>query len=178
MEIILRAAAKAKNLKRYWTGVPCVHRHISERYTVTGQCVQCGKSRLEDKDRRQQNNAWSLQNYHAHKNDPEFWARKRCGAIRRYCKKHTIPFDLTPDYILSQIPPDRRCPVLGTPFLFGGPKLHPHGASIDRVFPTVGYMQGNVHVISWRANNLKRDSLDPEELRKVADYMLRCMLRN
>ena len=33
--------ATALGLTRYFTGKPCKHGHLSERYTSTGQCVEC-----------------------------------------------------------------------------------------------------------------------------------------
>lgn len=38
--IVTRAEAKATGKKRYFTGKPCKHGHISERYTTKG-CVAC-----------------------------------------------------------------------------------------------------------------------------------------
>jgi hypothetical protein len=39
--IITRGEAQAKLLKTYFTGKPCKHGHISERYTSTGACLAC-----------------------------------------------------------------------------------------------------------------------------------------
>ena len=36
-----RAEAKELGLKRYFTGNPCKHGHVAERYASTGQCVEC-----------------------------------------------------------------------------------------------------------------------------------------
>lgn len=44
-EIISRAEAKAKGLKRYFTGKPCKHGHVSERYIGGKFCIQCEKVR-------------------------------------------------------------------------------------------------------------------------------------
>lgn len=41
MSLATRAEAKAAGEKKYFTGKPCKHGHISERYTCTGQCVRC-----------------------------------------------------------------------------------------------------------------------------------------
>lgn len=46
----------------------------------------------------------------------------------------------------------------------------PDSPSLDRVIPELGYVPGNVIVISWRANNLKRDATI-EELEAVIAYM-------
>lgn len=39
--IISRKLAKEKGLKHYFTGKPCKHGHISERYTSNNICVDC-----------------------------------------------------------------------------------------------------------------------------------------
>ena len=41
MDIILRKEAKAKGLKRYYTGLTCNKGHIAERQTTNGGCVIC-----------------------------------------------------------------------------------------------------------------------------------------
>ncbi len=41
MEIISRAEAKAKGLKRYFTGKPCKHGHAAERYVASSECCVC-----------------------------------------------------------------------------------------------------------------------------------------
>jgi hypothetical protein len=48
----------------------------------------------------------------------------------------------------------------------------PAKASIDKLIPELGYVPGNVFIVSWRANNLKSNSTI-EELEKVLDYMKR-----
>jgi hypothetical protein len=40
-EIIIKVEAKARGLKRYFTGKPCRNGHIAERLTGSGACVQC-----------------------------------------------------------------------------------------------------------------------------------------
>ena len=39
--ILTRKQAKSEGLTRYFTGKPCVHGHIAERFTCFGQCVEC-----------------------------------------------------------------------------------------------------------------------------------------
>ena len=41
LHLISRKVAKANNLKRYFTGNPCIRSHIDERMTSTGQCYSC-----------------------------------------------------------------------------------------------------------------------------------------
>lgn len=78
-------------------------------------------------------------------------------------KSRGIPFNLTIEDIV--IPP--VCPVFGTPFEMGN---HKTTASIDRVIPALGYVSGNIRIISNRANMIKGDA-DAFEIRAVADWL-------
>ena len=93
------------------------------------------------------------------------------NTARKRAKKNNIPFNLTEDYLKSIYPSDMICPVLGFEMSVGldengRPDTSP---SLDRIIPEKGYVQGNVVVVSMRANTIKRDAT-PEELRKVADF--------
>lgn len=52
--IITKAEARAKGLKRYFTGKPCKHDHLSEQYIGNGGCVKCHTKRFtsEENNRR------------------------------------------------------------------------------------------------------------------------------
>ena len=43
MQIVTRKEALSQGLKRYFTGKLCKNRHVSERYTDGGHCIQCMK---------------------------------------------------------------------------------------------------------------------------------------
>jgi hypothetical protein len=68
----------------------------------------------------------------------------------------------------TQIP--AQCPVLGIPLFFTPNQRTDNTPSLDRRDNAKGYVSGNVFVISWRANQIKRDAT-PEELRKLISYM-------
>ena len=56
-----------------------------------------------------------------------------------------------------------HCPVLGMELNYlgsvgSGGEKPPNTASIDRIIPSLGYVRGNVVVVSWRANSLKKDA--------------------
>jgi hypothetical protein len=42
--------------------------------------------------------------------------------------------------------------------------------TLDRTIPDLGYVPGNIDIISQRANVIKNDAT-PEEVQMVADYM-------
>ena len=64
-----------------------------------------------------------------------------------------------------------HCPVLGLPLYrnSGGAAQGPNSPSLDRIDPDLGYVRGNVKVISARANSIKSNAT-PEELLRVAAY--------
>lgn len=43
MKMGIRKDAKAKGLKRYFTGKPCKNGHVDWRYTANAHCVSCAK---------------------------------------------------------------------------------------------------------------------------------------
>jgi len=48
--IISRAYARALGLRFYFTGVPCLHGHISPRYVTSHGCVACFRTRYRYRD--------------------------------------------------------------------------------------------------------------------------------
>lgn len=64
------------------------------------------------------------------------------------------------------------CPVLGIliDYFCPGGKRNENSASFDRIDSTLGYVKGNVRVVSWRANRIKNDGT-AEEHRLIAEYL-------
>jgi hypothetical protein len=62
------------------------------------------------------------------------------------------------------------CPVLGLELTVGRGAPGPCSPSLDRMDNSLGYVKGNVRVISNRANSLKSDATI-EELRAVLAYV-------
>lgn len=77
-----------------------------------------------------------------------------------------IPFSIKIEDVV--IP--TRCPILGIPIFQGTGKLCDNSPSVDKMVPSLGYVPGNVAVISYRANRLKNNGT-AIEFRKIADWM-------
>ena len=70
------------------------------------------------------------------------------------------------------------CPVLGVPLILGASRSR-YSPSLDRIRPTLGYVRGNVRVISDQANRLKgavgcgelRTRIERSDAQRRADYI-------
>jgi hypothetical protein len=64
-EIISRKEARALGLKRYFTGKPCCHGHVDERYVAAGLCAECSRQivRLDYQKHRKKRLAAQIKNY-------------------------------------------------------------------------------------------------------------------
>jgi hypothetical protein len=73
-------------------------------------------------------------------------------SAKNRAKQKGIPFNITEE----DIPIPEFCPILKVKIELE-PFRHRHGPSIDRKIPSLGYVKGNVAVISMRANLMKRN---------------------
>lgn len=71
--------------------------------------------------------------------------------------------------VASELVVPKVCPVLGIPLKVAVGSHSPGSPSLDRIDNALGYVKGNVEVISYRANTIKGDAT-PEELMAVAKY--------
>lgn len=63
------------------------------------------------------------------------------------------------------------CPVFKVPMYKGEGRAHDFSPSIDEVVPGLGYVPGNIQIISLKANMMKQNST-PEQLREFAQWIL------
>jgi len=80
-------------------------------------------------------------------------------------KRQGVPHNLTKEYLRSITPENNMCPILKVPFNYErgkGRKVHPHAMSLDRIVPSLGYVEGNVMWISYRANVIKGEATAKE----------------
>ena len=67
------------------------------------------------------------------------------------------------------------CPILGIELNYDGSGKEGYSRddsspSIDKIVPSLGYTEGNIHIISWRANRIKNDGTW-EELIAIGEYI-------
>lgn len=96
--------------------------------------------------------------------------------VKARCKRNGIVFDITP----ADIEQVQTCPMFGIELDYLSTKtkvgmMNDNAATLDRIDPKLGYVRGNVVVLSWRANKLKGD-IKPEEMGPVVRYYNHLML--
>ena len=86
-------------------------------------------------------------------NNPEYYLWK---AAKKRSRDKQLDFNIeVSDIIIPQF-----CPLLNIPIIHktGTGKPRPGSPSLDRLDNSLGYIKGNILVMSYRANVLKRDS--------------------
>ena len=185
-----RQIAKAFGDATYY-GTPCRHGHVGKRYVYNKSCVDCKNEKKKNRKtlfsslfvgppKRRGRRRGSL--YHVRvvrqksKNtkekfvpvtEKEKWiVRNRNsktssagGSRRRTALSVELYKELTVDF----------CPLLGVPLQyekFEGNRCPDNYATLDRIDSSKGYEEGNVIVISFRANSLK-NSATIEEMKTI-----------
>lgn len=164
-EQVREAGRKYQRLR--WASDPVAGRIRSREWRAANKdkVREQNKRSREGKFGREYNNAWQRAN---RIKDPVLYMLRNA---KNRAKEMEVEFALTrSDVVVPEI-----CPVLGLELKYSiGEKGFAAltSPSIDRFDNTKGYVPGNVQVISWRANLLKRDgTLD--EFRKIVAYMER-----
>jgi hypothetical protein len=106
-----------------------------------------------------------------------FWRAKNRTRVLIYTAKHRahkagLPFNLVPEDIT--IP--KRCPVLGMKLVHNRGTVHDASPSLDKIMPALGYVRGNVIVVSRLANTIKSNAT-PEQILRVGAFYKRLLRR-
>jgi hypothetical protein len=109
------------------------------------------------------NDCQKIYKYESKLNNPNKFL---CKDAKHRAKKKNIPFDITADDVI--IP--EVCPILGIPLKAGDKIVCNTSPTIDRIKPELGYVKGNIQVLSYRANMLKSNATI-EELEKVLEHL-------
>lgn len=177
MNIITKSEALKDGYKKYFTGKPCKRGHVAPRKVSDSGCVECGKKKKNDwsikmadhvkeySDNYYEKNKLRIRNRHKvrHRNDPRFSIYQ--GAKRRASLKN-LDFNIDLDDII--IP--KFCPITNLEIKVGDGKIMNTSPTLDRIDNTKGYVTGNVIVLSYLGNSIKRD-LTLEEMVIIGSNM-------
>jgi hypothetical protein len=172
MNIITKKDALAKKMKYYFTGKPCKHGHVSERMVKGGACKQCRdifSLKYRNENRQVYNEYCRIkkkESYSKEKRRTQYVnniIREMYHAAKTRAKNKNIPFTITiKDVIMTE-----KCPVFNIPFDYENKMFSP---TLDRINNELGYIPGNVKVISAKANRLKSNGTIQDFL-KIIEYI-------
>jgi hypothetical protein len=172
MNIITKQEASKNGLTFYYTGKPCKHGHYSQRLVKGGSCKKCKniyqeKYRTENEEFIKTRHKELRKKYYSSEKRRERYVKhiesELLNAARHRAKVKNLEFNLTKDDII--IP--EYCPVLGLKLNLNDKFLTP---SLDRIDNSLGYIKGNIKVISNKANRLKNNGT-VEDFEKIIKYI-------
>lgn len=97
------------------------------------------------------------------------WCSIALSEVRQRAKEKGLPFNLLLVDLVSVWPDSGKCPVLHLPLKPGDGRTD-DSPSVDRIIPELGYVKGNVAIVSWRANKIKNNAT-LGELVSLADWL-------
>lgn len=151
--------------------------HKKSKLGVNSKCKKC--SSLEQKERYKANpNLYKKRAKKYRKNNPERYKeiakkytngnpkRKLLDGCRYRAKKANIDCNIEMTDIL--IP--EFCPILNIKIEFSKGEVKDNSPSVDRVVPKLGYVKGNIQIISHKANRIKGHATI-QELKQIIKYI-------
>lgn len=127
------------------------------------QCKECTKEYQKEYNKA---NADKMKEYRQANADLRMLYR-----IKNRSKVKGLEFNLEVEDILGVT----HCPVFGWELkrnLEGQQGNRPNSPSVDRIIPELGYVKGNIQILSQKANTMKLDAT-PEELLMFADWIIK-----
>lgn len=145
---------KKENIKQLHKGCMyyhdlCKYCNTTKRYVSNTKCVKCEYDKgVSNRGKRPE--------YH-------MWANAKARA-----KRKNIPFNIEVEDI--EIP--EFCPVFNIKMEIGTREefMTSHAPSLDKLIPALGYVKGNIKVISMRANIIKSFS-SINDIERIIQYM-------
>lgn len=177
MRLTPRLIAKASGLRKY-QGQPCIRGHVGIRLVKNNECVQC-KSIGNSIRYRNKKGLSSAKRGRPRKypNVMDMTKPKRVCFIpvtveekwisrNKNGKKSKLRSELSVEYYKSLIVD--TCPLLNIKLTYESftGNTPDNYATLDKIDPNKGYVEGNVQIVSFRANTLKNNAT-LEELKLI-----------
>lgn len=99
----------------------------------------------------------------------------RAAAIKQRCRINNIPFGFESIVDLALYLREisvKKCPVFGVKLVTGTKTMHRWSPSVDKIAPKKGYVRGNLQIVSYLANSMKRDATR-KEMKQFAQWILK-----
>lgn len=178
--------------RKTYTGKPCKRCGTTTKYVTNYACVQCSEEISSERNKKHWQKVKDLgrnleysakqaphrKRYYDKNKDKlkadliankselgTFYLQKSLTHIKCKSKKNNIPFDISVEDLI--IP--EHCPILGIELQFNIGGAQDNSPSIDRIVPELGYVPGNVIIISSRANRIKNNATI-DEMYKIYSF--------
>lgn len=115
---------------------------------------------------------WSDRDGHIKRRKNWDKASRMLARARRTAKEKGLDFSLSREDL---IPLPTHCPIFHLELIYpfeGDGRRVDASASVNRIDNSIGYVPGNVIIVSWRANRIKSDA-STEELRALYEFYRR-----
>lgn len=90
-------------------------------------------------------------------------------SVKNRSDENNLPFDLIAEDLIFP----HKCPVLDIELDYSTNLVHSKNKpTIDKIIPELGYIKGNIQIISMLANQMKSNATN-EELIKFAEYVIK-----
>lgn len=136
---------------------------LDQFYARNAVCIECNSKAWRERATPEKRIAW---NERAKRFDDAHIAHYLIRQARKRAKKKGLECTIRPSDIL--VP--ERCPILGVLLKKNRGQWSNDSYSLDRIDSTLGYVPGNVRVISWWANYLK-SNLTLGQAENMVKYM-------
>jgi hypothetical protein len=91
---------------------------------------------------------------------------------RRQCEAKGIVFEITPEYVKDVYEmQDGLCALTGRKLLWGQGGWHRDTLSVDRIEASLGYVEGNIRLVTYQANRARGEFTDGQFLQFCQDVI-------
>jgi hypothetical protein len=119
MVLISRTTAKSTGLKKFFTGRPCAHGHIAERFVANYQCVECnaiqGAAHLQTEQGKSRQNSEKYKGYRANFDVQYQLTDKKKNYVKDWKLKSQYGISTT-DFNALVEQQGNKCKICSTPF--------------------------------------------------------------
>ena len=148
----------------------CYIKEFISNKKVLNNCSSCRKEMAENKLKNRKENPERYKEYNENyyteerkiiiaERDKKKYLNNRAymlyNSAKQHAKKLKLDFNLTEEYVESIYPKDNSCPILKETFIIGNKVKNNNSPSLDRINCNIGYVIGNIQVISYKANQIK-----------------------
>jgi len=133
-----------------------ISKHIPEWSTEYGSAV------IKKNREQKYFNKWG------HKQSTDLYSSQRSKFYAKKANAVRSGYEWNLDF--GQIEWPQYCPILGIKLDYFSESRKENSPSFDRRDNSIGYVNGNVLIVSWRANRIKNDGT-AEEHRRIADFL-------